>query len=81
LKALEIKKKHYGEDNVEYAITLQNLCGTLNNLGEYEKAKEGYLKALNIKKKHYGDDHIEYARTLENLCITLMSLGEYEKSK
>jgi hypothetical protein len=41
LKALEIKKKHYGDDHVDYASTLQNLCNTLNALGEYEKAKEG----------------------------------------
>jgi hypothetical protein len=29
MKALEIIKKHYGEDHVEYAVTLQNLCITL----------------------------------------------------
>jgi hypothetical protein len=33
-------------------------------LGEYEKAKEGYLKALEIEKKYYGEDHVEYACTL-----------------
>jgi hypothetical protein len=32
---LEIEKKHYGEDHVEYAITLGNLSGVLKNLGEY----------------------------------------------
>jgi hypothetical protein len=31
--------KHYGGDHIEYAFTLQNLCNTLDNLGEYEKAK------------------------------------------
>jgi hypothetical protein len=34
-KALEIKKKQYGEDHVEYATTLGNLSGVLSNLGEY----------------------------------------------
>jgi hypothetical protein len=52
LKVIEIKKKHYGEDHIEYAKTLQNLCYTLNNLGEYENAKEGCLKELEIKNKH-----------------------------
>jgi hypothetical protein len=52
LKVIEIKKKHYGEDHIEYAKTLQNLCNTLNNLGEYENAKEGCLKELEIKNKH-----------------------------
>jgi tetratricopeptide (TPR) repeat protein len=77
VKALEIKKKKYGEDHIEYAITLQNLCGTRDNLGEYRKAKKGYLKALEIFKKCFGEDHIEYARPLQNLCNTLYNLGDY----
>jgi hypothetical protein len=35
MKILNIKKKNQGEDNVEFAITLQNLCNTFYNLGEY----------------------------------------------
>jgi tetratricopeptide (TPR) repeat protein len=70
LKALEIKKNIYGEDHFEYLITLQILCKTFYNLGEYENAKEGYLKSLEIKKKHYGEIHAEYAITLESLSNT-----------
>jgi hypothetical protein len=36
---LEIKKKHYGEDHVEYAKTLNNLSIELSNLGDYKGAK------------------------------------------
>jgi hypothetical protein len=39
LKALEINKKHYGEDHVEYAKTLYNLSLTNNDLGDYKGAK------------------------------------------
>jgi hypothetical protein len=39
LKALEINKRNYGEDHVEYAITLENLSIVLKNLGDYEEAK------------------------------------------
>jgi hypothetical protein len=39
LKALEINKKHYGEDHVEYARTLENLSNLLGQLGDYENAK------------------------------------------
>jgi hypothetical protein len=39
LKALEINKKHYGEDHVEYARTLENLSNELSGLGDYEGAK------------------------------------------
>jgi tetratricopeptide (TPR) repeat protein len=41
LKALEIFKKHYGEDHVEYAKILQNSCITIEKLGEYEKSLVG----------------------------------------
>jgi hypothetical protein len=35
VKALEIKKKNFGEEHVEYASTLGNLSVTLRMLGEY----------------------------------------------
>jgi tetratricopeptide (TPR) repeat protein len=66
LKALEIEKKNYGEEHVQYASTLGNLSGTLEKLGDYEGAKEGYLKALEIKKKNFGEEHVQYASTLGN---------------
>jgi hypothetical protein len=36
---LEIKKKHYGENHVEYAKTLGNLSNRLSEIGDYEGAK------------------------------------------
>jgi hypothetical protein len=39
LKVLEIKKKHYGEDHVEYARALHSLSNILSELGDYEGAK------------------------------------------
>jgi hypothetical protein len=39
---LEIEKKQLGEDHIDYAITLNNLCITLEELGDFEKAKDGY---------------------------------------
>jgi hypothetical protein len=39
LKVLEIFKKHYGEDHVEYAKILHSFSNRLSNLGDYEGAK------------------------------------------
>ena len=50
LKALEINKKHYGENHPEYGSTLSNLASVMRYLGDYLGAKESYLKALEIKK-------------------------------
>jgi tetratricopeptide (TPR) repeat protein len=53
----------------------------LENLGDYEGAKQGYLRALEINRKAFGEDHTEYARTLQNLSIVLEKLGDYEGAK
>jgi hypothetical protein len=39
LKALEINKRSFGEDHVEYATSLENLSSVLKDLGDYEGAK------------------------------------------
>jgi hypothetical protein len=35
MKTLEIKKKNFGEEHVEYASTLVNLSCTLEKIGDY----------------------------------------------
>jgi tetratricopeptide (TPR) repeat protein len=52
LKVLEIQKKNLGDDHIKYATTLNNLCITLEKLGDFEKAKACYLKVLELKKKN-----------------------------
>jgi tetratricopeptide (TPR) repeat protein len=37
------------------------LAGVLENLGEYESAKEGFRKALATIKRILGEDNFEYA--------------------
>jgi hypothetical protein len=39
LKALEINKRRFGEDHVEYARTLENLSNVLSDLGDLEGAR------------------------------------------
>jgi hypothetical protein len=39
LKALEIKKRNFGEDHVDFARTLESFSTVLRNLGDYEGAK------------------------------------------
>jgi hypothetical protein len=36
---LEIKKKHYGEDHIDNAITMENLSNILNILRDYKGAE------------------------------------------
>jgi hypothetical protein len=39
LEALEINKRSFGEDHVQYAKTLGNISTVLRDLGDYEGAK------------------------------------------
>jgi hypothetical protein len=39
IRVLEIKKKYYGEDHVQYAKTLSKLAQELSYLGDNETAK------------------------------------------
>jgi tetratricopeptide (TPR) repeat protein len=48
LRALEINKRSYGEDHVNYARTLYHLSIILMDLGDYENAIKGFLKVLDI---------------------------------
>jgi hypothetical protein len=52
MKVLEIAKKHYGEDDITYAKILHNFFIIFELLGDYEKAKDGYLKVLEIIEKN-----------------------------
>jgi tetratricopeptide (TPR) repeat protein len=71
LKALEINKRSYGENHVNYASSLEYLSSVLRNLGDYEGAKEGLFKVLEINKKYYGEDHVIFARNLNNISNIL----------
>jgi tetratricopeptide (TPR) repeat protein len=77
LKTLEINKRSYGENHVNYANNLGNLSIVLQDLGDYEGAKEGYLKALEINKRIYGENHVNYARNLEDLSINFWEKGDF----
>jgi tetratricopeptide (TPR) repeat protein len=58
LNALEINKRSYGEDHVQYARNLGNLSNVLSELGDFEEAKQGYLKVLEINMINFGEDHV-----------------------
>jgi tetratricopeptide (TPR) repeat protein len=71
MKALEINKRSYGENYINYARILENLSCILKDIGDYEGAKEGYLKILKINKRSYGENHVKYTKNLVNLSNVL----------
>lgn len=66
-----IKKKHYGENHIETAVTMENMANLFYHQENYLEALEFYEKVLIIKKKRYGENHVETATTMENIAKVL----------
>jgi len=63
------------------SILQNNLALVLQDLGEYERAKELLEKAVNSDEKNFDPDHPSTAIRYSNLAIVLKELGEYERAK
>ena len=53
----------------------------MENLGDYEGAKLGYLKILEIQKRVYGEDNPQYASALKDFSRERKNLGDYKGAK
>ncbi|MBF0533564.1 MAG: AAA family ATPase [Nitrospirae bacterium] len=73
-KAIESK-----DSNV--AVLLNDYGFILDDLGEYEKAKEYYEKALNIYSMFFDESHPSVKNTRDNLALTLEALENAKQGK
>jgi len=80
-RALAIKERYYGQDDVELAETLVNLGNAHGALDDQAKKMELLERALAIKERYYGPDHVEVAMTLANLGNAYGALGDTAKQK
>ncbi len=79
--SLKIKKNLFGINDIEVAITFDNLGYTNIYQGKYNDAENNLLKALNIKEKILNDDDEEIFNTTNNLYALYSRLGDYEKAE
>jgi tetratricopeptide (TPR) repeat protein len=57
MRALAIKEKIFGRDNVDVAMTLNNLAVSRDAQGDDDMAAELYARALAIFEAELGPDH------------------------
>lgn len=81
LKALEIKRRIYPEENEEIALALQNLAILYSAKRDYEKAEAHFLQALRIRERVLPANHADLARTLQNYALLLNKLERKEEAK
>jgi tetratricopeptide (TPR) repeat protein len=80
-RALVLKEKIYGKNDLEVAITLNYLGEVFRDLGDLEPAKKNSERALEICEKVNGPNHPETAGIVNNLGLVLMHLGDLEGAK
>jgi CHAT domain-containing protein/Tfp pilus assembly protein PilF len=81
-KALIIREKILGSDDLNVARSLFNLGLYCRNAGDVPKAEEYYLRALAIREKVLGPEHLDVALVLHNLAyLYYWDLHDYEKAK
>ncbi|MBY0545563.1 MAG: tetratricopeptide repeat protein [Gammaproteobacteria bacterium] len=79
--ALLLAERHYGKDNLEIAIALENLGNAYGDLGDATQQKALQERALVIQERHYGPDHPEVAITLVNLGNAYGTSGDASRKK
>jgi len=75
---LEGKKQELATEHD--AFLLNELGGTIYNLGDHKKAIEYYAQALAIDESVFGKEHPNVARELNNLGSAWKALGDHRKA-
>lgn len=73
--------KQFGEDNVDYALSLNNLAFINQQLGNYNESESLYRKAIAIWRSTGNEEHPDYATTLDNLAAILHGKGNYQDAE
>lgn len=76
-RALDLKKKIFGENHPEVAASYNNI-GLIYGVEYPDQAQKFYRNALAIYKETYGESHPKIANTYNNLAIIFQSQQKYE---
>ncbi len=72
-KSLTLRRQLYGDDHLEVAQALNDLCFAYRDLGQYTQARADCVEALKIRRAHQL--WVEVARTELNLALVESALG------
>ena len=80
-RVLEIRKQVLGEENPEYATSLNYLAFSYIYMSESTRAEALFMKSRDIWKKVLGEEHPEYARSLYNLARLYAVMGKSARAE
>jgi CHAT domain-containing protein len=81
LEYSSILKHVSGEDNMDYAWSLDDLGQLYDVMGQFEKAEPLFIKSGLIIAQLRGKNHPDYAWSLNDLAIMYRNMGAYEKAE
>lgn len=79
-KALELRKKKFGEKNAVYAASLNNMAVLLKDMGKYSEATDSLEKAIQVNAETLGKQSLAYAIMLNNKAMLQYALGQYQEA-
>ena len=77
-QALEIRKTHLSQNDVNAATFYINLGSVHFKMGEFEQTKDYHQQAVEINKTQLGPSHVDVATSYNNLGAVFYEMGELE---
>jgi len=79
-RAVEIRERALGPEDLSLAQSLSNLATIHFLTGDLTSAQASYERALAIREKRLGQDDVEVARSLNNLANLYNTMGDYGRA-
>jgi serine/threonine-protein kinase len=80
-RALELRRRLYGEEHEMVAASLAALAQTIDKQGKYAEAEPLHRRALELRRAILGKGHEETATSLHNLAMLLLEVGKYDEAE
>jgi len=80
-EGLTLKREVLGEQDLGYAVSLNNYGILLERTGDYAGALKAHRQALSIREAALEPDHADIGQSLNSLGIVFSSLGELDSSR
>ncbi|CAF1465090.1 unnamed protein product [Rotaria sordida] len=79
-RAIDIYKKMSPSNQLDLAISYNNIGNVYYNMGEYSKALSSYDRSLEIQKIARPPNHPNLATSYNNIGLVYYNMGEYSKA-
>ncbi|MEQ8765272.1 MAG: CHAT domain-containing tetratricopeptide repeat protein [Planctomycetota bacterium] len=80
-RALEVSRRHFGDEHPNTVAALQNLASVAAQLGQPGEAAESLRALLPILERTVGPDHPNVAVAQKNLADALLETGDVEAAR